>query len=59
MAGACGVDVHVRHEGHTEEFIEFRSTDRTMTERFGFTPAISLAEGLGRLRDHLRATTHA
>lgn len=59
MADACGVGVQVRHEGHTEEFIEFRSADRTMTERFGFTPAVSLADGLARLRDHLKAPANA
>lgn len=55
MAGACGVELRVRHEGHTEEFIEFRSDDVTMRERFGFRPAIALADGLARLREHLKA----
>ena len=59
MADACGVDVQVRHEGHTEEFIEFRSVDRTMADRFGFTPTVSLADGLSRLRGHLRAPANA
>ena len=59
MADACGVTVQVRHEGHTEEFIEFRSVDRTMAERFGFAPTVSLADGLTRLRDHLRAPANA
>ena len=55
MARACGVEVRVRHDGHTEEFIEFRSVDSTMRERFGFTPTISMADGLARLRDHLKS----
>lgn len=59
MADTCGVTVQVRHEGHTEEFIEFRSVDRTMSERFGFTPTVPLADGLSRLRDHLRAPANA
>jgi UDP-glucose 4-epimerase len=59
MAGACGVEVRVRHEGHTEEFIEFRSVDRTMSDRFGFAPTVSLADGLARLRDHLGAPANA
>jgi nucleoside-diphosphate-sugar epimerase len=59
MAGACGVEVRVRHEGHTEEFIEFRSVDGTMRDRFGFTPTISMADGLARLRHHLRAPANA
>jgi UDP-glucose 4-epimerase len=59
LAEACGVDVQVRHEGHTEEFIEFRSVDRTMRDRFGFTPTTSLTDGLTRLRDHLSAPANA
>lgn len=54
MAQVSGIDVHIRHEGHTEEFIEFRSSDRTMRERFGFTTTTPLPEGLARLRDHLK-----
>jgi nucleoside-diphosphate-sugar epimerase len=56
MAEACGVELRVRHEGHTEEFIEFRSADATMRERFGFRPTVSMADGLGRLREHLKKT---
>jgi nucleoside-diphosphate-sugar epimerase len=55
MAEACGVEVRVRHEGDTEEFIEFRSVDRTMRERFGFKPTVAMADGLARLREHLKA----
>ena len=53
MAKACDVAVKVGHAGHTEEFIEFRSADRTMREQFGFTTSVSLNEGLRRLRLHL------
>ena len=53
MAKVSGADMRVRHEGQTEEFIEFRSADRTMRERFGFAPATPLREGLAKLRDHL------
>lgn len=53
MAEVSGAEIEVRHEGHTEEFIEFRSVDRTMRERFGFAPATPLHEGLARLRAHL------
>lgn len=59
MARACGVEVRVRHDGHTEEFIEFRSVDGTMRERFGFSPTISMTAGLARLRDHLKAPANA
>lgn len=53
MAEVCGITAQVRHEGHTEEYIEFRSADRTMRDRFGFAPKTSLTEGLGKLRTHL------
>lgn len=53
MAEVMGVEVGVRHDGHTEEFIEFRSADTTMRDRFGFSPTVSLPDGLGRLRAHL------
>ena len=59
MAEACGVEVRIRHEGHVEEFIEFRSIDRTVAERFGFAPTVPLAEGLSRLRQHLAAPANA
>jgi nucleoside-diphosphate-sugar epimerase len=51
MARACGADVRVAHEGHTEEYIRFRSADRTMRERFGFTPSVPFDEGIRRFRD--------
>jgi UDP-glucose 4-epimerase len=53
MAQVSGAEIDVRHEGHTEEFIEFRSVDQTMRERFGFAATTTLHEGLARLRDHL------
>ena len=53
MAQVSGAAIGVRHDGHTEEFIEFRSVDRTMREQFGFAPTTPLHEGLARLRDHL------
>ena len=59
MADACGVDVRIRHEGHVEEYIEFRSVDRTVADRFSFAPAVSLTEGLTRLRHHLAAPANA
>ena len=53
MGQVSGAEIEVRHDGHTEEFIEFRTVDRTMRERFGFAPTTPLDEGLARLRDHL------
>jgi nucleoside-diphosphate-sugar epimerase len=53
MASAIGVDVHVRHEGHVPEYIEFRSVDETLRTRFGVIPRVSFADGLGRLHAFL------
>ena len=53
MAKNLGVDVSVRHEGHVPEYIEFRSTDTTMRDRFGVTPSITFDAGLARLREFL------
>ena len=58
MAKVMGVEITVRHDGHTEEFIEFRSVDATMRERFGFAPSISLSDGLRKLRAHLETAAH-
>jgi len=49
MARAMGVTVDVRHEGETEEYIEFRSVDTSMAARFGVKPSISFDDGLTRL----------
>ena len=54
MASNLGVDVTVRHEGHVPEYIEFRSTDQTMRDRFGVRPSVGFDAGLARLRAHLR-----
>lgn len=59
MAEVMGVDVTIRHDGHTEEFIEFRSVDETMRDRFGFSPSVSLPDGLRKLRAHLETVTNA
>jgi nucleoside-diphosphate-sugar epimerase len=53
MAKNLGVQVNVRHEGHVAEYIEFRSTDTTMADRFGVRPSIAFDAGLERLRAHL------
>ncbi len=53
MARTLGVDVTVKHEGHVPEYIEFRSTDTTMRDRFGVTPTIAFDAGLERLRKFL------
>ena len=53
MAAAVGVEVRVRHEGAVLEYIEFRSVDSTMRDRFGFRPVVPFLEGLRRLREFL------
>src|SRR6266542_4848029 len=49
MARAIGREIEIVLDGTTEEYIEFRSGDRTMAERFGFVPQISFEEGFRRL----------
>jgi nucleoside-diphosphate-sugar epimerase len=51
---ALGVRTVIRHEGETEEYIQFRSSDTAMRERFGFLPSISLDAGLKRLAAFLQ-----
>ena len=58
MAEVMNAEVSVRHEGQTEEFIEFRSVDTTMRDRFGFSTSVSLSDGLDRLRRHLESEAH-
>ena len=40
------------------EYIEFRSVDDSMRERFGVTPRVPFADGLGRLNAFLRQHSH-
>jgi len=53
LSHVLGIETTVRHEGHTEEYIRFRSADRTMRDRFALTPAVPFDEGIRRLRQHL------
>jgi UDP-glucose 4-epimerase len=57
MARVLGVSATVRHEGKAPEYIEFRSVDRTMRDRFGIVPSIPFDEGLRRLKAFLDART--
>ena len=59
MARALGVDVTIRHEGRTEEFIQFHTADPSMREQFGFTPAIAFDAGLRRLTAFFEQERHA
>src|SRR5262249_1744477 len=49
MARALGVDVTVHHDGEVPEYIEFRSADTTLRDRYGFVPAVSFEDGVRRL----------
>jgi len=53
MARVLGAEVTVRHEGHTEEYIQFRSADTTMRDRFGVTPRVTFEAGVRRLHEFL------
>ena len=53
MARVLGVEVTLRHEGHTEEYIQFRSVDKTMAERFGVVPGVAFEDGVRRLHEFL------
>jgi len=53
-AATFGLQAEIEYAGEVPEYIEFRSTDRTMETQFGFRPAIELKEGLARFRDWMR-----
>ncbi len=53
MARILGVDVTIRNEGTVPEYIEFRSVDTAMRDRFGVKPARSFEDGLRELRAFL------
>jgi GDP-L-fucose synthase len=55
-ARALGVQVAIRHEGQTEEYIRFRTSDTAMRDRFAVSPAVTLEEGLMRLAATVRAS---
>jgi hypothetical protein len=59
MARTLGVDVTVRHQGESEEYIRFHSVDATMRERFGFAPTIAFDDGLRRLVAFFEQERHA
>ena len=50
MARVLDVNVVVRHEGVTEEYITFWSDDRTLRERFDIVPSTSFESGLREFR---------
>jgi UDP-glucose 4-epimerase len=55
MAKVLGASVSLRHEGLTEEYIQFRSADTTMRDRFGVAPKVTFEDGVRRLHGFLKA----
>ncbi len=53
MARVLEAKVTIRHEGRTEEFIQFHTVDGTMRDRFGVTPGTSFEDGVRRLHRFL------
>jgi UDP-glucose 4-epimerase len=53
MGRALGVDIAVRHAGHSEEYIRFHTIDQSMRERFGVQPTTRFADGVARLHRFL------
>jgi UDP-glucose 4-epimerase len=53
MAGALGVELTLDHVGRSEEYIQFRTVDTAMRDRFGVEPKIPFAEGVARLHKFL------
>jgi len=54
MAKVLGAKVTIRHEGHTEEYIQFQTVDRTLRDRFGIAPSISFEDGVRKLHAFLQ-----
>jgi len=48
MARALGVEMTVLHDGEVPEYIEFRSADTTLRDRFHFVPSVSFEDGIRR-----------
>ena len=57
MAEGLGVQVTIRHEGEVPEYIQFRSVDSTMRERFGVRPAVTFADGFRRFNEFFSRET--
>lgn len=53
MGRALGVEIAISHAGHTDEYIQFRTVDAAMFERFEVRPKIPFADGVARLQQFL------
>jgi nucleoside-diphosphate-sugar epimerase len=58
MARALGVTVSIRHEGAVPEYIQFRTGDSTMADRFGVRPRISFEDGFKRFQQFFADGAH-
>lgn len=58
MARALGVAVSIQHEGTVPEYIEFRSRDTSMRDRFGVRPSIGFDEGFRRFHGFFTREAH-
>jgi nucleoside-diphosphate-sugar epimerase len=58
MARALGVEITIVHEGVVPEYIQFRSVDRAMRDRFGVTPSIAFDEGFARFLRFFNERAH-
>jgi UDP-glucose 4-epimerase len=54
MTRALGVEATIRHQGEAAEYIQFRSVDSTMRDRFGVAPRVAFDAGMKRLAEFLR-----
>jgi UDP-glucose 4-epimerase len=58
MARALRIDVTIRHEGEVPEYIQFRTVDTTMRDRFGVRPTIPFDDGFARFQRFFAAQAH-
>ena len=56
MRRVVGGGMAIRHDGRTEEYIQFRTVDETMRLQLGIVPSISFAEGFERLYTTLQGS---
>jgi UDP-glucose 4-epimerase len=53
MGRTLGVEIDLAHDGHSEEYIQFRTVDAAMSERFGVRPKVPFTDGVARLHRFL------
>jgi nucleoside-diphosphate-sugar epimerase len=53
MGRELGVEIALDHAGQSAEYIQFRTIDSAMAERFHVRPAIAFTDGIARLRRFL------